>query len=68
MNSAISEEEEMMVFVMLLTGADAAIDGAGTLTVEGRVVSEDEDDEEDGLDFEGGPASAAVMRDVEVKG
>ena len=57
-----------MVLVMLLTGADEAIDGADALMVEGRVVSEDEDDEEDGGDIEGGPASAAVMRDVEVEG
>ena len=56
-----------MVLVMLLTSADAAIDGADTLTVEGRVVSEDEDDEEDGLDIKGGPAPAAVMREVEVE-
>ena len=61
MNSAISDEEETMVFVMLLTGADAAIDADATLTVEGGVVSEDEDDEEDGTDIEGGPEPAAVM-------
>ena len=55
-----------MVFVMLLTGADAAMEGAETLIVEGRVVSEDEDDNEDGFDIEGGPAPAAVTREVEL--
>ena len=50
-----------MVFVMLLTGADVTIDADATLTVEGGVVSEDEDDEEDGTDIEGEPEPAAVM-------
>ena len=55
------EEEETMVLVMLLTGADVAIDGGDTLMVEGRVVPEDNDNKEDGRDIEGGPAPAAVM-------
>ena len=50
-----------MVFVMLLTGANAAIDGGDTLLVEGGVVTEDEDDREDETDIEGGPVPAAVM-------
>ena len=55
-----------MVLVTLLTGADAATEGADTLIVEGRVVLEDEDDNEDGSDIKGGPASAAVTREVEL--
>ena len=58
-----------MVLVTLLTGADAATEGFDTLMVEGRVVSADEDDneeedgDEDGFDIEGGPAPAAVSRE-----
>ena len=61
LNSAISDEEETTVFVMLLTGADAVIDADTTLTAEGGVLLEDEDDKEDGTDIEGGPEPAAVM-------
>ena len=55
-----------MVLVTLLTGADAAMEGADTLIVEGRVVSEDEEDNEDGFNIEGGHAPAAVTREVEL--
>ena len=54
-----------MVLVTLLTGADAATEGFDTLMVEGRVVSADEDDNEDGFDIEGGPVPAAVSREGE---
>ena len=57
----MSDEEEMMVYVMLLPGADAAIDAVTMLMVEGGVVSEDEDDKEDGTDIEGRHVPAAVM-------
>ena len=66
MNSAISEVDEVMVSVMLLTGADVATEVVDTSIVDGRVVLDDEDDEEDGFDMEGGPAPAAVLRDEEV--
>lgn len=65
MNSAMSEVDEMMVSVTLLTGAEAATEGVATLIVDGRVVSADDDDDEDGVDIEGGPAPAAVLRDGE---
>ena len=55
-----------MVSVMLLTGADVATEGVDTFIVDGRVVLDDEDDDEDGFDIEGGPAPAAVLRDGEV--
>ena len=69
--SAISEVDEEMVLVTLLTGADAETEGRDTLMVEGRVVAadeddaEDEEDDEDGFDAEGGPAPAAVSKEVE---
>ena len=65
MNSVISEVDEEMVLVTLLTGEDAATEGFDTLMVEGRVASADEDDDEDGFDIEGGPAPAAVSREGE---
>ena len=50
-----------MVLVTLLTGANATIDAVEALTVEGGVVSEDEDDNEDRMDIEGGPEPADVV-------
>ena len=61
MNSAVSDEEDTMVLVTLLTGANATIDAVEALTVEGGVVSEDEDDNEDRMDIEGGPEPADVV-------
>ena len=66
LNSASSEVDEVMVSVMLLTGADVATEGVDTFIVDGRVVLDDEDDDEDGFDSEGGPAPAAVSRDGEM--
>ena len=61
LNLAISDEEETTVLVTLLTGADMGIDAVEMLAVEGGVVSEDEDNEEDGTDIEGGPEPAAAV-------
>ena len=43
MNLVMADEEETMVFVKLLTGADMKIDACAMLTIERGVVSEDED-------------------------
>ena len=67
LNLAISEVEDTTVLVTLLTGADAAIDTAETLTMEEGVVLEDEDDDKDGIDIEGGPEPATAVGGLEVE-
>ena len=56
------------MLVTLLTGADVAIDTAETLkTVEEGVVLEDEDEDEDGIDIEGGPEPATAVGGLDVE-
>ena len=65
LNLAILDVEDTTVLVTLLTGADAAIDTVESLTVEEGVVLEDED--EDGIDIDGGPELVAAVGGLEVE-
>ena len=52
-----------MVLVTLLIGTDASIDAVEMLTVDEGVVAEDEEEDEDGLDMEGGPEPTVLLED-----